>query len=84
VVVVRSGYTRVMRFVLVLTFTMFATSVVAQQALSSGGNPSSWDPLRNRTLKQVSESTAPQIAFERHLATQSQRLALKPDSLPQA
>ncbi len=33
-----------MRFALVLTFTMFAASAVAQQARSSGGNPSSWDP----------------------------------------
>ncbi|MGH3429174.1 MAG: hypothetical protein ACRDQZ_16670, partial [Mycobacteriales bacterium] len=37
-----------MRLVLVVTFTMFAASVVAQEARSTsaptGGNPSSWDP----------------------------------------
>jgi hypothetical protein len=32
-----------MRFALLLTFTMFATTVAVQQALPSGGNPG-WDP----------------------------------------
>jgi squalene-hopene/tetraprenyl-beta-curcumene cyclase len=33
-----------MRFALVLTFTVLATTVAAQQARPSSGNPGSWDP----------------------------------------
>ena len=39
-----SGYPRVMRLAMALTFTVFAATAAAQQTGPSGGDSRSWDP----------------------------------------